>query len=152
MPDAVLGARTTTNYDTSDADTIKDNVTRLVWQRNLPALYSPICSGQYTATAPIGDSCTWRDADKYCATLMVTGHSWRLPTKIELESLQDDTRPMGMEKIDPVFPSTHSGYYWTSGPSVGEPGKHWAVDFDYGWSTAVDDAFQARVRCVRSDK
>ena len=144
MPDAFTGAHMAPSYDTSNADTVKDNVTHLVWQRNLPALYSPICSGEYVTGGPMGEACIWVDASKYCANLMLAGHRWRLPTKIELESLQDDTRPMGMEKIDQAFPPTHSGYYWTSAPSVGEPGKHWAVDFDYGWSTGVDDGFRAQ--------
>jgi hypothetical protein len=142
MPDAVSGSQVVPSYDTSAAETTTDNVTHLVWQRDVPALYSPICSGQYTVTAPTGDACFWAEASMYCATLKVAGSRWRLPTKIELESLQDDTRPGGMQKIDPAFPPTHSGYYWTSAPSVGESGKHWVVDFDRGWSTAADDQFR----------
>jgi hypothetical protein len=71
MPDALPGSRTMPSY-TSTANTVIDNVTGLIWQRNLPATYAG-CTGkspQYSANAAnaaLGSGCSWEEAMHYCA-------------------------------------------------------------------------------------
>jgi hypothetical protein len=76
------------------------------------------------------------------------GGGWRLPTKIELESILDDTRTN--PAIDPaVFPGTPTQLFWTASPDVSTPGNAWYVAFNSGnvYSNRVSSGY--RVRCVR---
>jgi hypothetical protein len=147
MPDHVAGAQTAPSY-AADDETVTDNVTHLVWQKGAPAIY-PACSGN---SAMSGDTCTWEEAKAYCASQELAtslgGTGWRLPTKIELESLVDRTR--SNPAIDPAFamPATFR-IYWTASPHVAVSGNAYFVDFSGGASSSFPAATTYRVRCVR---
>jgi hypothetical protein len=124
---------------------VTDTVTGLVWQEPTP-------SGTFA----------WENARCYCAGLTLAGRQdWRLPTRIELISLLDETIASAAPHINSVaFPSTvggnrsqaETGYgYWTSTPKAGEGLAAWNVHFDYyyGGDTYEDATLQERVRCVR---
>ena len=121
-------------------DTVLDNVTRLTWQRAVPTSISGIagCSG---------GTCTWAGAKSYCTALDLGGLSWRLPRKLELESLVDfgSSNPA----IDPAaFPGTPAGFYWSSSPVVRVPDNAWGVAFDDGYSVSDGASRSHSVRCV----
>jgi len=114
------------------ADTVKDEVTGLIWQRAVPASWY-----------------TWAEAGVYCQNLSLGGMSdWRLPTKKELESIVD--RRATDPAIDSaVFPNTPSEFFWSSTLYAGNSSYKWYVSFPAGRSFVdiVQGAY--RVRCVR---
>jgi uncharacterized protein DUF1566 len=86
--------------------TVTDKITGLMWQQAVPtAIY------------------TWTDANAYCPTLNLAGHSdWRLPTVIELISIVNPDIPNpGPTIVETFFPATPSATFWTSTPYAGYP-------------------------------
>ena len=130
MPDKATGAKIAPTYSNGGDGTVTDQVTGLVWQGQL-ATPSNGCS-----PTDAGASCTLAQAQAYCAGLQLGGHGgWRLPTKIELESLLDCTND-APPSIGNAFNSNNystpftgnAAYFWTS--SVFEGGtSYWLVDF-----------------------
>jgi hypothetical protein len=150
MPDAAEGSSVAPSY-TANERTVTDNVTRLIWQRSLPVAYEG-CTGGAAQTGA-EKFCDWTEANSYCANPAVVaelgGGVWRLPTKIELESLLDLERPP--PKIDlSVFPNGSSQQFWTLSPVSDMINQAWAVSFDRGTATAESTIYSNRVRCVRS--
>ncbi|HTA17989.1 MAG TPA: DUF1566 domain-containing protein [Polyangia bacterium] len=134
MPNAPsTGAPHPFDYDTSTAGVVVDKVTGLIWQQTVDA-----------------DTVTQTDAAAYCAALTLAGVSdWRLPTRIELISLIDDTR-VG-PAIDPTaFPATPGTFFWTSTVVANDPASVWGVAFDNGYTNSSDLGEHYRVRCVRT--
>ncbi len=134
MPNAPsTGAPHPFDYDTSTAGLVVDKVTGLIWQQTVDA-----------------DTVTQTDAAAYCSALTLAGVSdWRLPTRIELISLIDDTR-VG-PAIDPTaFPDTPGTFFWTSTVVANDPGSVWGVAFDNGYTNSSDLGEHYRVRCVRT--
>jgi hypothetical protein len=151
MPEALDGAARKPSYSVQ-GETVLDNVTMLVWQRRTPQLYEG-CRGQYSTDSPAGDACTWDEAKRYCASAalatLLGGSGWRLPTKIELESIMDETKSNPAIDLD-AFPDTPSQEYWTSTRFAGMPNYAWPVHFYYGNAAYGDNIGHAyRVRCVR---
>jgi hypothetical protein len=163
MPDAVVGAKVKPSYDVAtNPEIVIDRVTGLVWQRNLPTTY-PGCTAMDSlamGSARRGDVCTWQEAKDYCGALALGGFTdWRLPAKIELESIVDDTRSVSPAYDPAVFPNvplTLKGYAWSSSQVPNEArnvyiivphGKTWTA------FTEHDGAEGAMgVRCVRSPR
>jgi hypothetical protein len=101
--------------------------------------WSPtLCDGKHVSHA---------DAEKACVAL---GEGWRLPTRMELESILDLTRHE--PAIDTArFPDTKSGWYWTSTPCAWSSDCAWFVSFGLGDADGVHrDGRYASVRAVRS--
>jgi len=117
-----------------------DPVTGLQWQRQAQAA-----------------ELNWGSARASCDALTLAGLAdWRLPTRIELMSILDRTKPSGTYvSIDPnVFPATAGAPHWTAVPRADLPGEHWRVNFADASPTCdhvntAKDATLARVRCVR---
>lgn len=120
------------SYNTGVTDLVADNVTGLMWERN-------VSTPTYTRT----------DATAYCKANTLGGHSdWRLPTVLELASILDFT--VSTPSIDPsVFPSTPSGFFWTSTSWGGSSTIGWVVDFGIGGSISKYSTDTYQVRCVR---
>ena len=102
---------------------------------------------EWSPTLCNGERVNYATAEKACAAL---GEGWRLPTRMELESILDLTRHE--PAIDTTrFPDTKSGAYWTSTPCAWSSGCAWIVDFSNGYANYYrrghDSAF---VRAVRS--
>ncbi len=98
-----------------------------------------------TATITAGDVTT---AAAFCSSL---GGAWRLPTRIELVTLIDTTRPSA-PYVTPAFDDAGppSGKTWTSSyVRPPETQKYWFVDFDTGDVVARLPA-AGGVRCVQS--
>jgi hypothetical protein len=123
------------SYERTD-DTVLDEVTGLMWQR---------AAGPLVAGA---------DVDGHCASIDAGGfHDWRLPSRIELETLLD----LGTwsPTIEPdAFPGTPDeapdSVYWTSSfDATLDPGSRLGVDFAGGGIDRLSPSESASVRCVR---
>lgn len=146
MPDNTAGAGNAPSYDLNTTPgVVIDLVTALQWQRERPVQYLG-CSGMRELPY---DICDWPEAVGYCNTLVLAGHDdWRLPSKIELESILDISRES--PNIDlTVFPDTKSDWYWTSSPYVETPALTWMVSFAWGVSNQFPISEKQYVRCVR---
>lgn len=133
MPDSIAGSKVAPSYDTSTPGITVDRITGLVWQK---AVDSSTYSLAGAATA--------------CAQLALgTKTDWRLPSKIELESLLDHSRLLPSIDVS-AFPNTPNGAFWSSSPVTPATGSHWIVSFEGGGSLANSNASdQLFVRCVR---
>jgi hypothetical protein len=114
-------------------DTVTDDETKLVWQRNVP-------SGAYT----------WDAAKTHCRSLTLGGFSsgWRLPTRVELVTIVDFTRYNPAINFA-AFPDTPSSSFWSSSPHAYFSGDAWWVDFFVGVSVHSPVSLGFHVRCVR---
>jgi len=118
-------------------DTVTDNVTGLVWQRE-------VAQGTYT----------WNDAKTYCSALSVAGASdWRLPTAAELLTIVDSSR--FNPAIGAAFLNSPNGPMWssTSTPWLSEHAFY--VSFFNGgvlhWDESQFSVTKAYpIRCVRA--
>lgn len=112
-------------------DTVKDNVTGLIWQRDHS-----------------GTPLTWDNAVVYCDTMSYAGYNnWRLPTRLELAGIVDyvGTFPA----IDLMaFPFTIWDGYWTQTEYAGATTSAWFVDFEEGAVNYVSKTSTLYVRCV----
>lgn len=123
-----------TGYKDNGDGTVTDKITGLVWQ-------------QGTSTSTMD----WVGAQNYCATMTWSGRTdWRLPAKIELDSLID----YGMGSPGPTinmtfFPSTKGALYWSSTPLVGSSAAAWCSPFEGGNGSFDDSTAAHYVRCVR---
>ena len=131
MPNAPgSGLPNPATYDTSVAGIVIDKVTGLVWQKAIDA-----------------NSYTQPEAEAYCAALVLEGGCWRLPTRIELVSILDETYG-GLDKN--AFPAEPSAYYWSSSLLPGSPAKAWAMSLvQEGELFWYDVTYTFSVRCVR---
>ena len=152
MPDTAPAAAH--SYGVS-GNVVTDSVTKLRWQRALPATY-PGCSGRHQVASKLyeeGSGCSWEQAQKYCASAELADSLgpgvWRLPTRIELESLLDYDRT---PTIPEILESDQDDFYWTSSPAPNPEGVKlsWAVDFMDGYSYMTRRFKAGRVRCVSS--
>lgn len=112
-------------YVDNDDGTITDTQTGLQWQA---ATEKPM---------------TWEAAVDRCAAI---GDGWRLPTRLELESILDLGR--SGPACDPIF-GARSFYYWSSTTTQGYPGLAWVVDFDGGGVDGGGKSGSYAVRAVR---
>jgi len=79
-----------------------------------------------------GDPMSQADCDKACRELRLLGHDdWRLPTRIELAALVDDSRHE--PAIDTsLFPGALPRWHWTSTPCAWSSASAWYVYFGNG--------------------
>jgi len=111
---------------------VRDNNTGLVWEQ-----------------APDGTTQVWDFATRFCANRNVGGTvGWRLPSAIELKSVQDPTLPAPFVPSS-VFTGIHSAFY-ASGSSLAEfPASAWYVGFNNGEVNASIKTLSVNVWCVR---
>jgi len=122
------------SYTVSDSgNRVTDDVTGLVWQRNVDSR-----------------SYTWDEGKQHCACANIDGVTdWRLPSRIELASIADFTT--ANPSIDSnAFPGTPSESFWASSVLNSDPGLGWLVYFANGHSSYSDVGYTYRVRCVWS--
>jgi hypothetical protein len=130
---ALWAAAPSGQYTDLKNGTVKDNKTGLVWQQ----------------AVAIQDD--WTNAKSDCAGLRLGGFSsgWRLPTKLELESLVDFGVASPGPTIDSkAFPLTPAEAFWTSTLWGGTSNYAWYVDFGSGSSRHYYTTTSYRVRCV----
>lgn len=117
---------------------VRDNATGLMW----PVEFSP-------------KRLTFAEAEKYVAELNAKRHcgfdDWRLPTRVELLTLVDDTRCDPAIDTD-AFPGTPIEYFWTGTDYAGDNKNNytWLVHF-YGGGSGLSGRYDSnRVRAVRT--
>ena len=154
MPDAAPGAKVAPRYSGGQDGTVTDVVTTLQWQVTLPTggCVIPDAGAPDASAAP---SCTLAQAQTYCTGLNLGGFSdWRIPTKIELESILDCTPSVAPYLSQAAFPNTPTAgnavYFWTASKYAGGTGE-WLVNFSNCSNYANNSATEAdiSVRCVR---
>lgn len=158
MPDSDPQAKFAPDYTVdAEAGTVLDEVTGLLWQRDLPRVY-PGCTGRDTPTP--GATCTWSEAKRYCEQLQLAERRWRLPSAIELMSLVDFARHseviavlLDSEAFSP--PDQRTSFWSITTPltvfdvalSAGS-----RVEFSLGVQTSSVKTMANAVRCVRSER
>lgn len=100
------------------------------------------------------DPLDYAEAEKYVAELNAKKHcgfdDWRLPTRVELLTLGDDTRYAPAIDTD-AFPGTPSEWFWTGTDYAGDKNMYaWAVGFGVGHIHTFGHSNSYRVRAVRS--
>jgi hypothetical protein len=138
----------------ADGLTVTDTITGLLWQRDGSGARSG-CSGGIGGARSGDLTCTWAEAQAYCASLTSGGISgWRLPAVMELYSIVDFTGTSVATTIDlTAFPNTPSEPFWTSFPYAGSLPDAWGVSFATGMSGIFDmRSFLLRARCVRGSR
>jgi len=148
MPDA--NGKVAPSYASTE-DTVTDNITKLVWQRKLPKSYAG-CLGSNIDAPGIG--CQWREGDTYCGDLVLAGFAdWRLPTRIELQSIMDLTRePAIRTEVFPMRSAMGGADFWTAGAEQGGSQVAWYVHIVSGTPAQLQGpslGTGATVRCVR---
>ncbi len=124
-------------------ETVKDEVTGLLWQRIIPDKY-PNCAKEIV--------CTWNEAETYCNSLVLGGYpDWRLPTTEELETIVDYGKYNPAVDIA-LFPNNYVNYPYFSSYSSLSLGFNmsFGVDFVSGKNLPILNAL-ANVRCVRGN-
>ena|GEM_PF-2203421 len=142
VPDVEAGSFTQPSYSASrDGLTIRDNVTRLVWEaKPLRTFPARICAMER--------GCTWAEAVRYCEELTLAGQTdWRLPSKIELESILDLTHTN--PSADRIF-GENSSYFWTGQNRPDRRDSSWLVSFTYGETVTFTNDNRWFMRCVRA--
>jgi hypothetical protein len=131
--DVSAGAPNLESYKDDGDGTVTDNVTGLVWQKD-------VTSSTYGQAAAVF----------YCSGLNLANHDdWRLPSVIELVSVVDPGR-FGPSIDETYFPSTSPSPFWSSSVSPLMPGDGFDVPFDAGNVSSDDVSSLFNARCVRS--
>ena len=130
----------------ADGLTVTDTITGLVWQRDGWSARAG-CSGTLNL------SCTWSEAQAYCASLVLGGTSgWRLPAWMELLTILDFTTAKYPFIDQTAFPDTLTDmdWFWTSTLHLPAAGFVY-VDFVQGSSSYCGNLAR-RVMCVRGSR
>jgi hypothetical protein len=146
MPDATLingqlVAKAAPHYSAANGIVV-DGVTTLWWQQ---ATAPADCSGTDAGT------CTYVEAQAYCAGLNLGGFTdWRIPTKIELESLFDCTQTAPPYVNQGAFPNTPQSEFWSESTVPGLS-TQWAPDFQhcYTYNAEAPSTTSLSLRCTR---
>ncbi|HEY3448645.1 MAG TPA: DUF1566 domain-containing protein [Myxococcales bacterium] len=119
---------------TTTADTVRDEVTGLLWQRHSPP-----------------DSYDWWGSLAYCEGLVLAGRDdWSLPSRVELTTILDVGR--FNPTFDPaVFADEPADFYWSASPAMFSS-LAFGVRFDQGFVYDHDPKVSGRVRCVADGK
>lgn len=124
---------------TTSEKVVTDNLTGLIWQRELPK------TGCQNTSADGSDGftiCTLQEAVKYCDDLVYAdSDEWRLPTPAEFATIKNfgsipaiDTEKFPLPTDEPIFRTAAAG---------------WTVDFSKGETTKnIADSKPRFVRCV----
>lgn len=135
MPNARLpGLANPQTYDTrSNPQVVTEQVTGLMWQRDVENTFVP-----------------FDDAQRACAALKLGGYNdWRLPSRIELISLLDMSRTQPSINLE-AFPNAPSEWFWTSTSASDDPTSAWYVYFYAGYPKTDAKSNRFSYRCVRS--
>jgi hypothetical protein len=112
-----------------DAGTVTDQVTQLVWQLDVPANGCASIPADAGPDAAAPDECTFSEATAYCSSLNLGGFTdWRVPTKIELESILDCSHAQPPSIANAFLPAPDTEF-WTSSSYEEDPYYNWTLEF-----------------------
>lgn len=115
-----------------NSEAVLDRETGLVWER-----------------APSGITELWATAFTNCLNKVVGGRAgWRLPTVVELRSVQDLTLPAPLVPST-VFTGVQSANYWSVTSQAATPTAAWLVFFGNGFVGNFNKTTPALTWCVR---
>lgn len=145
VADTVPGAKATPSLK-AEGSSVRDTVTGLLWQRGSTRSY-PGCKGEEMKPQ---NSCTWAEAHKYCESLTVDGTGWRLPTKIELESIVDLTRSAPALNTSLFNPPATNALVWSaSSDALDADNSAWVLDLSDGACRPLRKTAFVDVLCVK---
>ncbi len=139
--------------------TVKDNATRLIWQK-----CSRGQSGSGCSTGTVSYA-SWIGSANYCNTLSLASRTWRMPNRNELQSIadysrcvSDNTSGIGCSQIDITnFPNT-SDRYWSSTTDANNFSNAWTINFQTAGSftneiwvlnkSSASSGNATKIRCV----
>jgi hypothetical protein len=124
------------SFDASSPDVVLDRTTQLAWRRHTDR------------------AVTWAEAKDACDALALGGQDdWRLPTRLELQSIMrmSDEGPMiSTAAFDEAVDLRGADLTaWSASLVAGSPDQRWAARFDVGYLDPTDLTFLGRARCVR---
>jgi hypothetical protein len=113
---------------------LRDNNTGVVWEQ-----------------APDPNNRTWADANSYCANKTVGGTAgWRLPSVVELKSVQDASLPPPF--VPPIFNSIQSASHWSATTVAWDSTLAWHVYFHTAGLVDEDEKIHTSLSwCVRGN-
>lgn len=144
VADTIVGAKATPSLKL-EGSSVRDNVTGLLWQRGSRRSYAG-CSG---ADGQSEDRCTWMEAMQYCESLSLDGMGWRLPTKIELESIMDLTRSAPALDTSLFDAPATNATLWSATSDALNGGNAWTLNLFDGSSEISTKGKLQDVLCVR---
>ena len=106
--------------------TVYDTKTKLTWQQTPPAA-----------------RLTWEQAKSYASKEKLADGGWRVPSVLELDSLDNLT------KRDKDLLEVYEDWFWSSTLFQGGSSYAWFVNFLIGYSNYSLIINHGRVRCVR---
>ncbi|MDQ7085783.1 MAG: DUF1566 domain-containing protein [Sulfurovum sp.] len=119
---------------TKSSNVVTDDITGLQWQDDT-----------------VGNTSNWEDGITLCEGLGLNSLSgWRLPNKVELLTLVDDTK--SNSSISDVFENTQASTYWSASSYSNLPRDAWGINFGNGATERSSKYNLAYVRCVRSSE
>ena len=119
-------------FVTAFTGAVLDKNTGLVWEQ-----------------APDAAKRTWVTATGYCINRTVGATvGWRLPSVVELKSLQDPSLP-GPHVPASVFTGVQSSDYWSASSAAGNSATAWVVSFIDGFVVTNGKTDTIRAWCVR---
>lgn len=119
-------------FTTAFTGAVLDKNTGLVWEQ-----------------APDATTRSWFVATDYCVNRIVGGTAgWRLPSVVELKSLQDPSLPAPFVPAS-VFTGVQSAFYWSATTNAELPTFAWNVNFLFGGVGGTGKASDFRAWCVR---
>jgi hypothetical protein len=135
-----------TRFVANGNNTVFDRATGLTW------VADPSQLGGVWGTPGSPSQMTWNDAIDNCAALSHGGMTdWRLPNKVELESIVDLSQ--SSPAIDTsTFPNTQSQYYWASTARAANTTWAWEVQFSTGYDYYTAKTDSRYVRPVRGGR
>ena len=128
------------DYTDNQDGTVTDNVTGLIWAADGSK------AGCYN-----GGERNWTQAITWAEGLTFAGYSdWRLPNSIEIMTLMLNDATQSAPYINQTyFPSTVSGYYWSSTSDPRSTGRALGARFSYGYLNDASKTYTGYVRAVR---
>ena len=135
------------SYSDNGNGTIDDAMLNLMWQND----YS---DNKGYATNDAVPDINHTNATSYCTAIDLAGHTdWRLPSRRELQSLVDYSKPYPGPVIADAFVSTtlNDDWYWTGTDYSADTTAAWFVFFYDGGVFTRTKSHTYYVRCVRGN-